>query len=68
MLFLKACPKCHGDMYVDRDVYGTFIECLRCGLLRDVELREISNGDSTPYLVGELLAERPPAWGGRLSA
>lgn len=56
MLFFKACPKCHGDMYVDRDVYGTFIECLQCGLLRDVERKEISNGDSTPHLVVELLA------------
>ena len=55
MLFLKACPKCHGDMYVNRDVYGKFIECLQCGLLRDVEYREISNGDSTPNLAGELL-------------
>ena len=55
MLFLKACPKCHGDMYLDRDVYGTFIECLQCGLLRDVARSEISNGDSAPPLVGELL-------------
>ena len=55
MLFPKACPKCHGDMYLDRDVYGTFIECLQCGLLRDVARTEISNRDSTPHLVGELL-------------
>ncbi len=60
MLFFKGCPKCHGDMYVDRDVYGTFIECLQCGLLRDVERRDISNGDSAPHLVGELLSGQSP--------
>ena len=37
MLFLKVCPKCHGDMYLDRDQYGAFIECLQCGLLRDID-------------------------------
>ena len=55
MLFFKGCPKCLGDMYVDRDVFGTFIECLQCGYLRDVERRERSNGDSTPQPVGEAI-------------
>ena len=27
----KACPKCHGDMYPDKDKYGVFITCLQCG-------------------------------------
>ena len=37
MLFFKACPKCPGDMQVNRDQYGEFIECLQCGLLRDID-------------------------------
>ncbi|MDP6453249.1 MAG: hypothetical protein QF898_08080 [SAR202 cluster bacterium] len=31
MLNLKGCPRCNGDMYSDRDVYGRFIHCLQCG-------------------------------------
>jgi len=40
MFFFKACPKCQGDMYVDRDRYGAFVECLQCGLLKDVKRSE----------------------------
>jgi ssDNA-binding Zn-finger/Zn-ribbon topoisomerase 1 len=36
MFFFKACPKCQGDLHMDRDTYGAFIKCLQCGLLRDV--------------------------------
>lgn len=39
MIRLKACPKCHGDMYQDRDQYGVYHSCLQCGYLRDMELR-----------------------------
>lgn len=31
MLNLKSCPRCKGDMYGDRDVYGRFMHCLQCG-------------------------------------
>lgn len=55
MWFFKACPKCCGDMYVDRDVHGTFVECLQCGLLRDVKASEASIGYGSPHEVAELL-------------
>ena len=45
MFYFKACPKCHGDPYLDSDGYGTFIECLRCGLLRDLVDRQIGMAD-----------------------
>ena len=35
-LYLKACPKCMGDVIVDNDPYGWFFKCLQCGLLRDL--------------------------------
>ena len=31
MYWLKACQKCHGDLYRDKEVYGTYIACLQCG-------------------------------------
>ena len=35
MLF-KGCPKCHGDLHVDSDLYGTYIQCLQCGFTLDM--------------------------------
>jgi len=37
MLKVKGCPKCKGDMFVDRDRYGWYEQCLHCGHLRDLE-------------------------------
>ena len=31
MIKLKACPKCHGDLYLERDQYGRYMSCLQCG-------------------------------------
>ena len=31
MLELKACPRCKGDMHTNRDMYGSYKECLQCG-------------------------------------
>ena len=36
MLFLKCCPRCKGDIYVENDTYGHFMECLQCGFSRDL--------------------------------
>ncbi len=33
MLYLKACPRCSGDVKYERDVYGRYLECLQCGFL-----------------------------------
>jgi hypothetical protein len=30
MFWLKACPKCHGDLYHSKDAYGSFIACMQC--------------------------------------
>ena len=40
MFYFKACPKCSGDLHLDKDQYGSFIECVQCGLVRDVELNQ----------------------------
>ena len=36
MLELKACPRCKGDMHTNRDMYGSYKECLQCGHMQDV--------------------------------
>lgn len=32
----KVCPRCHGYMHTNRDMYGEYRECLRCGYMVDV--------------------------------
>lgn len=31
MFILKGCPRCHGDLCQDSDVYGDYMVCLQCG-------------------------------------
>jgi len=37
MLRLKSCPRCKGDVMVDRDYYGWYEQCLQCGYLCDLK-------------------------------
>ena len=43
-LYFKACLKCGGDMYQDRDAYGAFQKCLQCGRIIDLELGAVFSG------------------------
>ncbi len=36
MLMLKACPRCRGDLYIERDFYGQYKECIQCGHMEDI--------------------------------
>lgn len=31
MFWLKSCPRCHGDIYDNSDIYGRYIVCFQCG-------------------------------------
>ncbi len=37
MYWLKSCPRCHGDLYDNTDVYGNYINCFQCGHYLTVE-------------------------------
>jgi hypothetical protein len=58
MFFFRACPKCHGDMYVERDNYGAYVQCLQCGLLRDVWSGAVSGAISNACQVNQLPSNR----------
>ena len=30
--WLRACPKCGGDLEAVEDILGTYVECVQCGL------------------------------------
>jgi len=36
VLYLKACPRCGGDVYLGRDSWGAYLVCLQCGRARDI--------------------------------
>ncbi len=58
MYWKKGCPRCHGDMFLDRDSYGYYRHCVQCGNLVDVstaEARMLLTGETEPE------AEREPA-------
>jgi hypothetical protein len=59
MMFLKACPKCHGDVCVDRDQYGSFAQCLQCGLLRDIPQGQVLRGHNAQDRISKLLGTQP---------
>ncbi len=40
MVFLKACPKCRGDLAMASDIYGDFLACLQCGLIKERAKKE----------------------------
>ena len=46
-LYLKACPKCMGDVVVDNDPYGWFFKCLQCGMLRDLAAEPAAGAPDT---------------------
>ncbi|MBI4199814.1 MAG: hypothetical protein HY535_05025 [Chloroflexi bacterium] len=42
MLWFRECPRCGGDLYRDRDMYGRYIACLQCGYyLSDAQMEAL---------------------------
>ncbi len=39
MIYFNACPKCHGDLTMGQDGYGSFVSCLQCGFMRDIDTK-----------------------------
>ena len=35
MLYVKACPRCQGDVELGSDMYGRYLACLQCGYMID---------------------------------
>jgi len=33
---LKSCPRCDGDVFLERDISGWYERCLQCGYNRDL--------------------------------
>ena len=67
MLYTKACPRCSGDVKLDRDNYGVYAKCLQCGFNRDFMTRRdipaAADGSGSLFGPGiepdELIADSP---------
>ena len=40
MFYLKACPKCAGDLYLEKDLYRTYRKCFQCSRMFEVQARQ----------------------------
>ena len=52
----KGCPKCRGDVYLDKDGNGWFEECLQCGHVQYMEPLSFVDKQSYGRRNGEAVA------------
>jgi hypothetical protein len=60
----KACKRCGGDLSVECDIYGVFIECIQCGATwtkSDLKLTVVKDTEKALKAVKEkpLVSYRP---------
>jgi DNA-directed RNA polymerase subunit M/transcription elongation factor TFIIS len=36
-LVIGKCPRCGGQLYIDKDFWGKFMVCIQCGYEKDIE-------------------------------
>jgi len=34
----KSCPQCDGDVFIDRDLYGWYEQCIMCGYVYELRV------------------------------
>ena len=56
MFHLKSCPKCRGDLFFEKDFYGSYFKCLQCGLMMDVNMEVAGQTKEAVERVAELVA------------
>ncbi len=50
---IDMCPRCGGDIFVDRDMDGWYEECLQCSYRYD--LKSTANSEQRPNSKGEVV-------------
>jgi hypothetical protein len=46
MLRLQGCPRCNGDILIDRDHLGWYEQCIQCGYQHDLKVSNEVKGHS----------------------
>jgi len=44
----KSCPKCSGDLFIDWDTDGWYVQCLQCGYLYDQDNTRKAKRETAP--------------------
>lgn len=39
----NKCPKCGGHMFIDKDIYGYYVECLQCSYTHELKASDNCN-------------------------
>jgi ribosomal protein S27AE len=52
---MRNCPRCQGDLFIDKDLDGWYEQCLQCGYRR--EMRAIAEAGRPPL---DLVSDRLP--------
>ncbi len=52
MYWLKACPRCAGDLRTEKDIYGAYVACIQCGYVLT------SDEENRLHVTGELRTEQ----------
>jgi len=58
MFRLKACPKCGGDLKIEKDSYGQYKQCVQCGWIRDIS-DEGAIIEPAPYITEKQPHKKP---------
>lgn len=62
MYWLKACPRCHGDLHEIHDVGDQYVTCLQCGrILTEEQERALPRQSSLIRFRGRDAARRAEA-------
>jgi hypothetical protein len=56
----KACRRCRGNLSVESDVYGIYVQCIQCGAVyTEKDLREMIAQDAADALRARTAARTP---------
>ena len=53
----RGCPRCHGDIFLDKDDYGWYQKCLQCGF--ESELGSLEEFGLKPQTKEHASVEKP---------
>jgi len=48
MIWMKQCPRCHGDLVEQRDTDGVTVSCLQCGRSLSAPHLQLLKANGTP--------------------
>ena len=63
-ILFKACPRCSGEVHVNSDMYGWYLECLQCGYMAEYSdelVAALTQSSQRKELAGTAVASRVDA-------